>query len=76
MRWTPSKDRQVPSGEVLIYAEDCYYVAVLVEATADHRERTFVSADSSDLLPWPSHWMNLPPPPSKVRRRQSLASRE
>jgi hypothetical protein len=62
MHWI-STEKEMPHSEVLIYAEGEYYVAAVVEATTHDPEPSFVSAHSSDLLPWPSHWMALPPAP-------------
>ncbi len=60
LSWIAISDRQ-PSGDVLIFADGQYYLAVLI---ADPPAPGFVDIHSCDLLPWPSHWMALPDPPT------------
>ena len=60
MKWTAVTDA-LPADAALICADGIYYLAVLVGTAADP---AFMELHSSDLLPWPSHWMNLPPPPA------------
>lgn len=62
MTWIPV-EHSLPSAEALILAEGVYYLAILV-ADPDGGEPAFLDIHSSDLLPWPSHWMELPPPPA------------
>lgn len=59
MAWTVVSDA-LPSEAALIFADGVYYLAVLVDAAG---EAAFMDVHSSDLLPWPSHWMGLPSPP-------------
>jgi hypothetical protein len=51
----------LPAGAALIFAEGEYHVAVVVDGESDP---AFMGVHSWDLLPWPSHWMELPPAPS------------
>lgn len=51
----------LPADPALIFAEGVYYLAVLVEGDGDP---VFMDLHSWDLLPWPSHWTDLPPPPT------------
>ena len=62
MAWTALSDA-LPSEAVLICVDGEYYLAVLVDADG---EAAFMDVHSSDLLPWPSHWMSLPPPPNEA----------
>ena len=62
MEWVATSETR-PDGEVLIYSDGRYYVAVLVEG-ADGSEPSFMDANSSDLVPWPQYWMPLPAPPA------------
>ncbi len=59
MAWTAVSDA-LPSETALIFADGTYYLAVLVDSP---EAPAFMDVHSSDLLPWPSHWMSLPPPP-------------
>lgn len=59
MKWTAVSEA-LPSGAALVYAEGALYVAVLVD---DGTDQAFMELHTCDLLPWPSHWMDLPPPP-------------
>ncbi len=59
MSWIRTSD-ELPSADALIYADGAYHVAALVSGAGDP---AFIDVHSSDLLPWPSHWMALPPPP-------------
>lgn len=61
MAWIAVSDG-LPSETALIFADGAYYVAVLVGSPGD---AAFMDIHSSDLLPWPSHWMSLPPPPGE-----------
>jgi hypothetical protein len=60
VRWTAISEA-LPDGEVLIYCAGEYRLGVLVDGDADPG---FMDIHSSDMLPWPSHWMPLPRPPS------------
>jgi len=60
MKWIAVTEA-LPADEALICADGVVYLAVLVGTAAD---RAFMDLHSSDLLPWPSHWMTLPAPPS------------
>jgi hypothetical protein len=60
MKWTAVSEG-LPDEAALIFADGAYYLAVLVGGTSDP---VFMELHSSDLLPWPSHWMSLPPPPA------------
>jgi hypothetical protein len=53
-------------GEVLIYGDGQYHVAELIDVPSG-AEAAFMDVHSSDLVPWPSHWLELVPPP-KVDR--------
>ncbi len=59
MAWISVSDA-LPSEAALICADGVFYLAVLVGTATD---LAFMDLHSSDLLPWPSHWMSLPPPP-------------
>ena len=59
MKWIAVTEA-LPSDAALICADGVYYLAVLVGFAADS---VFMDLHSSDLLPWPSHWMPLPGPP-------------
>ena len=56
-------DERTPSRPVLVYAGGDYYLAVLVEEPVGS-EPAFLDVHSADLVPWPSHWAELPEPPS------------
>ena len=58
MDWIRMSDSE-PTAEVLIYTGGEYRIAVLGR---DGDEPAFVDVHSSDLLPWPSHWMALERP--------------
>ena len=60
--WIPTT-LAMPDGEVLIAtpAGECH-IAILVKSD-DEDQGTFMDARSADILPWPSHWMRLPPLP-------------
>ncbi len=51
----------LPEDAALICADGVLYLAVLVGTAAD---RSFMDLHSSDLLPWPSHWMSVPKLPA------------
>ncbi len=50
----------LPKGEILVWAGDRPVVAILVT----NGGRDFLDARTLDLLPWPTHWMELPAPPN------------
>ena len=63
MNWIATSDR-LPTGPVLVHANGECYLAELVgknRATAG-----FIELHTSDLLPWPSHWMPQPAPPANA----------
>ena len=60
MQWKAVSEG-LPRGPALILVDGACYVAVLV-GTA--QEPAFMELHTSDLLPWPSHWTELPPPPT------------
>jgi hypothetical protein len=60
LRWI-SVAQALPEHEVLIYCRGEYRLAVLL--AAGDADPVFMDVHSSDLLPWPSHWMELPSPP-------------
>ena len=60
MKWIASS-AGLPTGDALIFAGGAYYLAVLVVGAGPPG---FMDLHTADLLPWPSHWMDLPPPPS------------
>jgi hypothetical protein len=60
LRWIAVSEG-LPTEDVLIYCEGEYHVAALVGASDP--DPVFMDAHSADQLPWPSHWMTLPPPP-------------
>lgn len=60
MTWTAVSEG-LPTDAALIFAEGAYYLAVVVDAATDP---VFMDLHSWDLVPWPSHWMELPPPPT------------
>jgi hypothetical protein len=59
---------EVPRHEVLVWSEGKYFVAILVpsQSGADNAG-DFMDVNSSNLLPWPSHWAELPEPPLGAR---------
>lgn len=57
--WTAVSER-LPTEAALVFAEGAYYLAVVVDPASDP---AFMDLHSWDLVPWPSHWMELPPPP-------------
>ncbi|WP_165357615.1 DUF551 domain-containing protein [Sphingosinicella sp. CPCC 101087] len=66
MQWTSINDSQ-PSEEVLIFTKGGCRIAVLVKDPADNSDvGDFMDPKSGDLLPWPTHWMPLPSPPSSL----------
>lgn len=73
MRWIATSD-DLPSEEVLVLVDDGYHVAVLVEEDSESGA-AFMDVHSSDLLPWPTHWMRLPPPPAHADRALPRACR-
>lgn len=63
MEWIPTSSRE-PSGQVLIYADGKYFVALLAKDPEDPLDRgQFLDPCSCDLRPWPSHWTPLPAAP-------------
>ena len=67
MRWIATSDL-LPTEEALVLVDGAYHVAVLVGDDAEDGA-AFMDVHSSDLLPWPSHWMSLPPGPAVQRAR-------
>lgn len=63
MRWITTAER-MPKGDVLIFAEGQYHVATLIGKRGAKDVDVFMDVHSSSLLPWPSHWSDLPPPPN------------
>ena len=60
MQWRAVSEG-LPTGVALIFADGACYVAVLV---GDGDNPTFMDPHTSDLLPWPTHWMELPSAPA------------
>jgi len=50
-----------PAGDVLIWDGGRCFIGVLVR---DAKSAVFMDPRTSDILPWPTHWMPLPPPPT------------
>jgi hypothetical protein len=61
MQWHPLTN-ELPKGEVLVWLGDRAAVAVLVPADENYDAPSFMDARTSDLLPWPTHFMPLTPP--------------
>ena len=61
MEWRRLTD-DLPEGEALIWLGDRAAVAVLVPADDRHSSPTFMDARTSDLLPWPTHFIPIRPP--------------
>jgi hypothetical protein len=61
LRWI-SVSESLPGTEALIHCDGEYRLAVLVGT--GEADPVFMDVHSSDILPWPSHWMALPAPPS------------
>ena len=60
--WVSTR-QALPSGEALVVTSDGrFWLAVLVRDGSDD-DGVFMEARSCDLLPWPTHWMPLPPLP-------------
>ena len=57
--WIKTSDA-LPSGEVLVYVDGTFHIAVLVSAAGG--DPAFMDVHSSDLLAWPSHWTSLVAP--------------
>lgn len=56
----------VPVGQdVLVWsAEKAVVGSLLVERRPNEAEiRSFIDVLGNEILPWPTHWMRLPPPP-------------
>lgn len=60
MKWISVRDA-LPTSPALVCAGGEYYLAVLVGDAADP---SFMELHTCDLLPWPSHWTDLPLPPA------------
>ena len=62
--WFPVEDAPPAGVPVLIWSGEAFAVAVLVQGEdAGGPWRVFMDARSDEILPWPSHWMRLPPAP-------------
>ena len=60
MNWIATNDR-LPTGTVLVHvAGECHLAELIGKGT---KSPAFIDIHSSDLLPWPSHWMPQPKPP-------------
>ena len=65
MQWIAISER-LPAGPALIYADGECHVAEIVGDSAGS-SLAFIDLHSSDLLPWPSHWMPCPQAPALAR---------
>lgn len=62
--WIPVAQCPPVGLEVLIWSNGACAIAVCVDgANEDGPWRVFMDARSDEILPWPSHWMPLPPAP-------------
>jgi hypothetical protein len=65
MHWRDIAD-ELPTGEVLVWSDGRAVVAIVVPADEQVAYPTFVDARVNEPLPWPTHWMPLPPAPAAV----------
>jgi hypothetical protein len=62
MGWISTNVR-LPTEEVIVWVESKMRIALFV-GTGPHSAEPFcMDARSDELLPWPSHWHELPPKP-------------
>jgi hypothetical protein len=53
---------RLPEEDVLIFAGGEYFIGVLVKGEPGSAP-AFMDVRSSDILPWPTRWMELPAAP-------------
>jgi hypothetical protein len=67
-QWSPIEDPPPPGSAVLIWIDGAFAIAILVEGEdAGGHWRVFMDSRSDEILPWPSHWLPLPPAPLPTR---------
>ena len=65
LRWI-STNKALPEREALLWSGGRYRIGVLVRETGIDPAPAFMDASSDELLAWPSHWFELPPPPKQM----------
>ncbi len=65
MRWIPTS-KALPEREALLWSGGRCRIGVLVSATRGDPAPVFMDSNSDELLAWPSHWFELPPPPQQM----------
>ena len=63
MKWIAITER-LPTGPGLVHAGGECYLAELVDRNS--ASAGFIELHTSDLLPWPTHWMPRPAPPANA----------
>ncbi len=67
--WIPVEQNPPVATPLLIWSNGACAVAVVVEGTDESGPwQVFMDARSDEILPWPSHWMQLPHPPLEGER--------
>jgi hypothetical protein len=62
MKWQIVAD-ELPREEVLVWSDGRAVVAEFIPADRKIPKPLCINLRTEDILPWPTHWMPLPPPP-------------